>query len=272
MPGHYDTSLAARGDIQPPAFLSILSGKSNFKQRPISTSRFLIGAGNTCQLQLGGHGIPLVHSIIEFEKGLLRINSLVSNPELIVNNRSVRSSQLTDGDVISIGVYRFQVHLEVESATKTIPFTTEVKPASLVPEAAIETLLPAEIGDDELDLEQLSASELVDLIEQEMTLVEQQEQAERQAARHLLDAIVQRAQQNETENVLADDEEQHILETLAELSENLEDCQTQLNTTPWQDESRIRSLLSTQEQLLSRLEEAIVWLRDSRDDQQKQSA
>ncbi|WP_459556894.1 FHA domain-containing protein [Lacunimicrobium album] len=262
----------APGQPAASSYLTIVSGKSNFKQRPINVARFLIGAGNTCHLQLGGAGIPMVHSIIEQSAAGLRISSLVSAPALLVNQQTVRSSQLTDGDVLTIGSYRFQFHQDAEAVTATLPFTKNVEPKTSV----VATTIPLELDldDEEMDLEQLSATELVDLIEQEMTMLQEQEDAERKAARSLYDAIVQRAHQQETEedDELFAEEELQILDTLAELSENLEDCQSQLNATPGQDESRIQSLLSTQEKLLSRLEDAISWLREADDDQQKQSA
>ncbi len=274
---HLDSSNPARlsGSSSFPVSLRIISGKSEHKLRPIVVDRFLIGAGSTCQLQLGAPNIPMVHSVIIKQPEGFRIHSLVSGPELRVNGHIIRSGALADGDVIEIAPYRFGFQQQNSPSPITLPFESESEaPAT---ELLQEDMISDDEHEEEVDLEMLSASELVDLIEQEMQFVDEAEDHRREAAKNLFQEITSRAdrmkaEQQTPEESLEVDEEYEILQTLAELSENLEDCQSQLNSAPWQDESHIRSLLSTQEKLLSRLDDAINWLQSTRDDGHKRSA
>jgi hypothetical protein len=88
--------------------LLIERGQTRFPERPIDVDRFLIGAGSNCHLQLGGD-MPILHSIIIPEGDHLWIDAVVPVPALVVNGKTVRESELRQGDVIEIAGFVFSV-------------------------------------------------------------------------------------------------------------------------------------------------------------------
>lgn len=96
------------GDPHGGYVLLIERGQTRFPQRPITSDRFLIGAGSNCQLQLGGE-MPLLHSIIVPEGDHLWIDAVVPQPPLILNGQTVREAELRRGDVLEIGPFVFSI-------------------------------------------------------------------------------------------------------------------------------------------------------------------
>ncbi len=127
-------------------WLEISRGKSKFRSRPVHQGRFLIGAGSTCHLQLGGDQIPMLHSVIETSEEGLAIEAIVSQPPLFINGQHRRSASLFEGDVVEIGPFEFRVHAQAETMHQ-------------VDEAAgIETEVDHDFED---NISELSAGELV---------------------------------------------------------------------------------------------------------------
>jgi len=153
-------------------WLEIRRGRTRAPRREIKGRRFLIGAGSNCQLQLGGGDVPILHSILLIEEDGAHIDAVVPNPQLFINGRPQRSADLQDGDVFSIGKFEFQVHVPQPLAA----LQTVVRPQIPAPESAAK-------------LSELSASELVALIEFEEQQVAELEQGRINGARALLDAV-----------------------------------------------------------------------------------
>lgn len=160
-------------------YLEIACGKTASPIRPIQCDRFLIGAGPQCDLRLGGD-MPLVHSIVHLSSGTICIDPVADSPELLVNGRP-GPAELQSGDEIVIGQFRMILH----GADLAVAVQPAAAPAEEVLEAA-----------DEIDPSELSAAELVDLIEREEAMIEEFESGREAGAEALLDAVQRRAEAN----------------------------------------------------------------------------
>jgi hypothetical protein len=160
-----------------PLVIEITRGRTRFRSRPVTGSRFLIGAGVTCDLRLGGADVPVLHSIITVTNGEVHLEAIAPNPVLIVNGRGVREVELADGDVIGIG----DVELRARLAVRHTP-------------AAIETIeaAPATVDSDEYSLADLSASELIDRIEAEERQIDEFEERRLTGAKALAQNVFSR--------------------------------------------------------------------------------
>jgi hypothetical protein len=158
-------------------FLEITRGRTRFPRRPVTGPRFLIGAGVTCDLRLGGKGMPPLHSIITADEAGVHLEAIAPLPTLIVNGRGIHEVELEDGDVIGIGEVELLARL---SSTHAPAAGVTDEPAS----AAVETL--------ERPLAELSAAELIERIEAEERLMEQFEVGRQTGARALAEAVRQR--------------------------------------------------------------------------------
>ena len=105
----------------PGPYLEILRGRTDFPLRPLELERFLIGAGSQCTLQLGGEGMPILHSLITRTAGGYQIEALASFPMLRINGQPARSGALTDGDLVMIGAFEFGIRLPALSTANAEP-------------------------------------------------------------------------------------------------------------------------------------------------------
>ena len=141
------------------AFLRIADSDARFPIRPISEGSFLIGHGTACDLRLGDHEVPALHSILRVTRTSASITLMAERPELFVNGESVQRAVLLDGDIVEIGDVRLAFRFLTENA---------------VPETA-ETLQPGvcEVAaePDPDPIEELSAPELVTGLEHEFELL-----------------------------------------------------------------------------------------------------
>lgn len=201
--------------------LQIERGRTAFPERPINAERFLIGAGSNCHLQLGGD-FPILHSIVIPRGPDLWIDAVVPNPALIVNGRPVRESVLEQGDIIEIGEFVFTVG-------KREPTESEVN----------------ELPDDLSNIAELSAGELVERLEAEMTFVEDQEAAREQGAA----ALLQAAAGSGEERVLMEEREATIRQLLVELQQRADE----LNHRERLLNEHARQLEQTQRQIREQL-------------------
>ena len=161
--------------------LEVTRGQTRFRRRPVTNTRFLIGAGSTCDLRLGGEGMSALHSIITIAGREIAIEAIAAEPGLTVNGRLVQNAILHDGDVIAVGEVEFLARLE----------------AGRSPVGATAVSLPAinaALG--ERPAAELSAAELVDLIEQEERLIDDFEERQRVGANALVEAIMGRARRS----------------------------------------------------------------------------
>ena len=100
--------------------LEIIKGKTEFPVRPIQDNRLTIGAGSCCGLQLAGHDVPILHTVIQIEDQEVMIKAISPQPKLLLNGTSVHGSTLSDGDLITIGPIEFIFHLVCPQTTKSI--------------------------------------------------------------------------------------------------------------------------------------------------------
>lgn len=162
---------------QPGMWLEIRRGKTNFPLRPISGDRFLIGAGSHCHLQLGGDGVPMLHSLLVIEGQNAVLEAVVAEPPLLVNGEACRLVQLLDEDIVAIGDFEFVFHRLVSS-----------EPAAQV--AAGKRHSSPEVSG-VAQTSQLSTSELVALIEDESQQISEFNRNRELGAAALLDAARQ---------------------------------------------------------------------------------
>lgn len=165
-------------EAAPVLFLEICRGRTSQPLRPVLSERFLIGSGDACDLQLAGSEIPTLHSLIRLDGRQARLEAVVTPPLPFVNGRPVEEGSLRDGDVIEIGPFGLTVHL---------------------PGLAVAGSPPDEsVWDDPSacrSVDELSAEQLVDLIEAEQALIDQFESRERLGIEALADAALRRARQ-----------------------------------------------------------------------------
>jgi hypothetical protein len=157
--------------------LEVTKGFTRFPRRPVTHPRFLIGAGSTCDLRLGGEGMPALHSLITISGREIALEAIAAEPALKVNGQRVQTALLHDGDVIDVG--------EVELLAR---FEAGQTPAG----AQMTSAAPAAAIDDERPASELTAAELVELIEQDEKQIAEFEERQREGAQALVQAIVGR--------------------------------------------------------------------------------
>jgi|GEM_PF-636587 len=169
--------------------LEITRGRTRFPRRPVTHSRFLIGAGATCDLRLGGEQMPALHSIITVSGREFAIEAIGAEPGLTVNGRLIQTSLLHDGDIIGIGEVELLARLEAGHAPAAIEQTAGT------PQNSIDVNRP---------LADTTAAELIDLIEHEERQIEEFENRQRDGAQALVDAIMARVERRTTGDVPAE--------------------------------------------------------------------
>jgi hypothetical protein len=176
------TELAAPDQLEPNIpvhlVLEVIRGNTRFPRRPVQKARYLIGAGESCDLRLGGDDMPALHSIIKSSGPEVTLEAIAAEPNLSVNGSQIQTTQLRDGDVITVG--------QVELLARMVP--------GQAPAGAVSSLERDElVTDDERPLEELSAAELVDLIEQDELAIEEFEGRQQVGLKGLVQAIMSRA-------------------------------------------------------------------------------
>lgn len=248
--------------------LEITKGKTNFPIRPVQDNRLTIGAGSCCGLQLAGHDMPILHTVIQVEPQEVMIEAISSQPKLLVNGTPVRTSILSDGDSISIGPIEFVFRLTCAQTTTSISAATRLSGSPLETSAHITPDKRDHSMTNETTLKDLSASELVDLIEQDFHLIENYESRRTQGAAALLSHIRQaqeeQAEQLEDQESLSDQEQLELLadlegmmDELTKFSEVLQQRADQLTSREKQYEVAAASLLETQDKLASQLDRTL---------------
>jgi len=157
--------------------LEITRGRTRFPARPVTNSRFLIGAGVTCDLRLGASDIPAIHSILTIHGGEVHLEAIHPAPALVVNGKTVRETALADGDAIAIG----DIELRARMSVGHDPVRSQAA-------TAVHTTIEAE----DVPLADLSAIELIDRIEAEEQMIDEFEDRRREGAKSLTQALLAR--------------------------------------------------------------------------------
>ena len=138
------------------AFLRIADSDTRFPIRPVSEGAFLIGHGTACDLRLGDHEVPALHSILRVTRSSASITLMSERPELIVNGESVPRAVLHDGDMVEIGDVRL-----------VFRFVTEATAPQIEESPLYENLVSDDLGSPA----ELAAPELITGLEYEFQLL-----------------------------------------------------------------------------------------------------
>ncbi|WP_339732292.1 hypothetical protein [uncultured Gimesia sp.] len=260
--------------------LEITKGKTKFPIRPLQGARLTIGAGSCCGLQLAGGDMPILHTVVHLEPGEVKIEAIAPQPKLFMNGIPVQTSVISDGDVITIGAIECVFRLSSPQTATSIsnarlsgsPLETS---APFTPDKKRDHSMT-----NETTLKDLSASELIDLIEQDFQLIEQYESRREQGAAALLSQI--RHQKEEQEEQLANQEtlsEQEqkglladleaMMEELTKFSDELQQRADQLTSREQNYEVAAASILQTQEKLASQLDRTLDHVGSIKREQQE---
>jgi len=116
-------SVTARQSQQGPHFLSqlpqvgleIVRGKASHRIREVNPPVFLVGAAEDCDLVLGDLRFPEAYAYLYVTIRGVSVRHLGEGPELYVNGELTESALLADGDILELGAYEFQLHIQERS-------------------------------------------------------------------------------------------------------------------------------------------------------------
>ncbi|MCA9075129.1 MAG: hypothetical protein KDA93_08855 [Planctomycetaceae bacterium] len=160
-------------------WLEVRLGRTRFPHRPLFSSRILIGSGTNCHLQLGGD-VPMLHSLLTFENGCWTLDVIAPEPTLCVNGETCRHRNLCIGDQIQLAEFEFVLCRSENGCPRDESGRPHWRSVSSVAH--------------EGQVAELSAAELLQRMEAEMSLVESFEEGRRRGAKALLEAAVARPQ------------------------------------------------------------------------------
>ena len=95
-----------------PAHLMIMIGTGPERRYDLSTEETLIGRGRASDVQLPDRGASRDHAMIMWEGDHFAFEDLQTTNGTRLNGKKVRSSDLSDGDVIEIGHSRLTFRCE----------------------------------------------------------------------------------------------------------------------------------------------------------------
>ena len=251
--GNLDKSTHAAAS-QTPLVFEITRGRTETPLRPVGRDRFLIGAGERCDLRLGGEGMPAVHSVVHIDGRDIWLETLADSPEVRVNGRLTRSAALEPGDDLEIGSFSLTLH-RTGSA--------EPVPAPRIYGASVsEILTEEELASPLEEIEELTARQLVDLIDQEEALIEEFEARRRMGAQALMDVVRQRFGDVDDEDESVSEEQPTSKQLLHELqaaiislNEFAQEFDQRTERLSQPETQRVaNSLLDFQQQIVSRLD------------------
>ena len=236
-----------------PMVFEITRGHTQSPLRPVSRDRFLIGAGERCDLRLGGKAMPAVHSIVHIDGQEVWLETLADLPNVRVNGRLTRSASLEPGDELEIGSFSLTLHR-----------TTSADPvlAPRIYGVPVSEILAEEEPANRQDVEELTARQLVDLIDQEEALVEEFEARRRMGAQAIMDVVKQRCADPEAENEPISEAKTRPGQLLGELqaaiislNEFAQEFEQRTEKLSQPETQRVaNSLLDFQQQIVSRLD------------------
>jgi hypothetical protein len=157
--------------------LEITRGQTAHPMRPIRSDRFLIGSGEWCHLRLGGN-TPALHSVLVNKNGVITIEAIAAEPALIVNGQTVESAEIQEGDELAIGSITLKLH--GQSVSTTDPLMQPIDIDAML--ALDQPATPAT---------ELSASELVEKLEADMSMVGSYEDGREDSAAALIETASQ---------------------------------------------------------------------------------
>lgn len=255
-----------------PLVFEISRGRTDSPLRPISRDRFLIGAGDRCDLRLGGTDIPAVHSVVHIDGDEIWLETLADAPPLKLNGRLTRSAALEPGDELEIGCFGLTLHRT--SAAEPVP-------APRLHKASIEELIAEdEEANDSLDFDGLSAAELIGLIEKEEAEIQEFEARRQMGARALIDVARQRFGSPLEEGSAESSEQKgdprelfnELQLAIASLNAFAQDFEHRAQKLDQRESNRVaNSLLDFQQQIVGRLDDVLSRIATLENGQEQQS-
>lgn len=100
--------------------LAILNGDRRGQHVTVPSESMTIGRGSDCDLCLSDPEVASAHAVLEQNGHGLHIRDLGSMGKLLVNNHSVRQSNLKHGDTVELGHTRFLVQAVVEAEVRAV--------------------------------------------------------------------------------------------------------------------------------------------------------
>lgn len=211
---HQPARKSNRTESQARLTLEICRGCTRFPLRPVVGRRFLIGGGICCDLRLGGEEIPSLHSLLLAEDDQIVLEAIVQTPPLKVNGQHVEHAEIKDGDIIEIGTFQLLVHAaQLPQTSISEPHMTQY---DKLPEDIAQSI------PDETKLEDLTAAELVERIEQEQAMVDDFEGRRRQGADALLAAALEQAKRGTAGEAVDNDVSEPTRLRMVEANESAE--------------------------------------------------
>ena len=150
--------------------LEVRGGRTGFRRRPILGDRFVIGSDAVCDLRLDGRLAAPLHCLIHRDGDRLDAEGICGAP-IFVNGQLVEAAQLATGDTLGIGPVRLIVH-SVAVRFDVIRPGDDFDGDDAVASAPMRT-----------------ASQLVELIEEERERIHEFQNRRRAGADALLDAV-----------------------------------------------------------------------------------
>jgi len=96
----------------PQVGLEIVRGKASRRIREVNPPVFLIGTAEDCDLVLGDLRFPEAFAYIYVTVRGVSVRHLGDGPELYVNGELTETALLEDGDILEMGAYEFQAHIQ----------------------------------------------------------------------------------------------------------------------------------------------------------------
>jgi pSer/pThr/pTyr-binding forkhead associated (FHA) protein len=102
-------ALAYNREPLPEVALEFLNGPSKSTLWPMRRLMSMIGSGKSCKFRLTDRSVSALHASLLRTPAGLRVVDLRGGNSISVNGVPIRSSELVDGDVLSIGRYRIRM-------------------------------------------------------------------------------------------------------------------------------------------------------------------
>ncbi len=207
----------------PPRFrLHVRRGRTEHPARPIDRETFLIGSDECCHLRLGDPAVPGLHSALRIVGEFVEAVPLAPAPPLQVNGVEADEALLEHGDVLSVAGFEF-------------------------------SLEDTRVGSSESPVAEVSAAELVDLLEADLELVERDLEARRAGATELFEAVRERRER---------DVQTAAVQRIDEVTTQIESRVDQLLARERRLGAAVEELLETQRHLEERLKQVETQLLD----------
>lgn len=150
--------------------LEVRDGETADRQRPLVSDRVLIGSGSNCQIQIASAEVAMVHALLTRRAGGWHLEALAADPAVLVNGEPIRACDLRHGDLIGLAGVNLALVCGGRAASGDDGFDeTDGREAASQAESAADE--PAA----SFDVAAMTAEELVDALDRELSLLSELE-------------------------------------------------------------------------------------------------